>query len=252
MKGRLIDNIVAVIRSCEENESELPSYQEMASILGTGMDDVIDCCHSNVKNRDIAWYCEELLEKKLQKSLEEDTTKKNKKKETADKIKKIKEIIDECELEHKRRPTLKEMAYIVGESTSMVMIHMRNMGYDTSRQKKSKEEIREKAEAYRKEYYERNKEAIAERKREYNEKNKEKMAAKKKEYYERNKEAIQEKHREYYEKNKEKIAAQQKEYREKNKEKLAAQQKEYYEKHKEEKLAAKRKENREKNREALA
>jgi hypothetical protein len=58
-------------------------------------------------------------------------------------------------------------------------------------------------------------------KKEYYEDNKEKIAEKKKEYRENNKDQILEKAKEYYENNKEKIAEKAKEYRENNKEKIA-------------------------------
>ena len=98
----------------------------------------------------------------------------------------------------------------------------------------------------RKEYNEKNKEAIAAYYKEYREKNKEAR----KEYYEKNKEAIAAKSKEYREKNKEAMRAYNKEYREKNKEALRAYKKKYNEKNKEA-IAAYKKEYREKNKEAI-
>ena len=71
----------------------------------------------------------------------------------------------------------------------------------------------EETKAYKKAYYQKNKEKIKEKEKEYREKNKEKIKEKekeyKKEYREKNKEKTKEKEKEYYQKNKE----QRKEYR---------------------------------------
>ena len=72
-----------------------------------------------------------------------------------------------------------------------------------------------------------------------------------KEYYENNKEVIAQKHKEYYEENVDKILQQNKEYKEKNKEKLKEYYAEYREKNKEV-LAQKIKEYYEENKEVLA
>jgi len=77
--------------------------------------------------------------------------------------------------------------------------------------------------------------------KEWYEVNKEKIAERKKKYSENNKEIIAEKKKIYRENNKEKIAEQEKKYRENNKEKLVKKGKKYYENNKEI-LAEKRKE----------
>jgi len=64
-----------------------------------------------------------------------------------------------------------------------------------------------------KEYYESNKEKIAEYNSEYRTINKEKLAQSKREYYENNKEQIAQIRKRYREKNKEKLAQYQREYR---------------------------------------
>jgi len=96
----------------------------------------------------------------------------------------------------------------------------------------------------KKEYYQDNKEKIAEQKKEYYQDNKEKFT----EYYQDNKEKIaeyyqdnKEKITEYYQDNKEKIAEQQKEYYQDNKEKIAEQKKEYYQNNKEQILKDRKK-----------
>jgi hypothetical protein len=83
------------------------------------------------------------------------------------------------------------------------------------------------------EYYQDNKEKIAEQHKEYRQDNKEKIAEQKKEYYQDNKEKIAEYFQEYRQNNKEKIAEQHKEYYQDNKEKIIKQQKEYYQNNKE-------------------
>ena len=55
---------------------------------------------------------------------------------------------------------------------------------------------------YQKEYYQENKEKIAERQKEYNEVNKEKMIEQQKEWYKENKEQKAQKNKQYYQKNK--------------------------------------------------
>ena len=74
-----------------------------------------------------------------------------------------------------------------------------------------------------KQYYEDNKEKIAEQKKQYYEDNKDYY----KQYYEGNKEKIVEYDKQYREDNKEKIAEYHKQYREDNKEKIAEQNKQY-------------------------
>jgi hypothetical protein len=72
----------------------------------------------------------------------------------------------------------------------------------------------------KKEYYEANKENIAEQQKQYNEANKEHITEKKKEYYEANKERITEQIKEYREAHREQRVEYDKELYEKNKEKI--------------------------------
>ncbi len=93
----------------------------------------------------------------------------------------------------------------------------------------------------KKEYYEDNKDKIAEKKKEKYKKNKEQILEKNKEYRENNKEKI----KEYLENNKDKIAEKKKEKYKKNKEQIKEKSKEYYENNKD-KIKEKSKENYEK------
>ena len=102
-----------------------------------------------------------------------------------------------------------------------------------------------------KEYYEENKEEIAQQRKEYYEENKEEIAQKNKEYYEENKEEIAQQRKEYYEENKDKLLQQRKEHYEENKEEIAQQHKEYYKENKD-KLLQKNKEYRENNKKEIA
>lgn len=86
---------------------------------------------------------------------------------------------------------------------------------------------------YRNDYYEANKEQIAEQHKDYRKANKEKLTEQKKDYYEANKEKLTEKNKAYREANKEKIAEQKKDYYETNKEMIAEQKKDYYKANKE-------------------
>ena len=70
---------------------------------------------------------------------------------------------------------------------------------------------------YRREYYQANREKIAERHREYEEANRERIAEQKREYYQMNCEKKKEYQREYFQANREKIAEYQREYRAKRK-----------------------------------
>ena len=75
---------------------------------------------------------------------------------------------------------------------------------------------------YLKEYYQNNKEKIAEKNRQYRENNKEKFIEYKKQYQQENKEKIAERKKEHYQNNKEKIAEKQRQkYQKKKEEKLA-------------------------------
>jgi hypothetical protein len=71
-----------------------------------------------------------------------------------------------------------------------------------------------------KEYYNENKQQIAEQTKEYRIENRQKIAERKKEYYNRNKQQIAERAKEYRIENRQKIAEQQKKYTEKNKQKI--------------------------------
>ena len=80
-----------------------------------------------------------------------------------------------------------------------------------------------------KEYYEKNKEKIAEKGKEYREKNRDIIAEKKKNWANSNKEKVAERHKRWYEDNKQNILEKSKEYREKNREKIAEWSKNHYE-----------------------
>jgi hypothetical protein len=76
------------------------------------------------------------------------------------------------------------------------------------------------------EWYEKNKEKLAEKKKVYYEENKEKL----KEYSEKNKEPIKKQRQSYYEDNKEELNEKSKQYYKVNKERILLQKKEYYKK----------------------
>ena len=97
-------------------------------------------------------------------------------------------------------------------------------------------QTKEEKAAYRRAYYEANREKENARKRAYHEANREKILARKKAYTEANKE----KRKAYREANKEKIAAHQRAYREANREKILANKKTYYEANREKARAASR------------
>ncbi len=80
-----------------------------------------------------------------------------------------------------------------------------------------------------KEYRESNKDKIAERGKEYRESNKDDIAVQRKEYRELNKDNIAERDKEYYDANKDTIAEQKKKYRELNKDKIAEYAKQWHE-----------------------
>ena len=90
------------------------------------------------------------------------------------------------------------------------------------------QENKEKIAEYHKKYANENKEIIAEKSKEYREENKEKLTEKKKEYYENNKEKIIKKTHEYYENNKEIVLKKQQLYNEKNKEIIKKKKQIYY------------------------
>jgi len=103
-----------------------------------------------------------------------------------------------------------------------------NMRIPTRTMKEYYEDNKEQIAQKYKEYYENNKEKEAQRQKKYREEHKEQIAQKYKEYYEDNKERLAEKKKEYYQDNKEKL----KQYYANNKEKIAQQKKEHYEKNK--------------------
>ena len=78
------------------------------------------------------------------------------------------------------------------------------------------------------EYYQDNKEKLAEYQKEYRQDNKEKIAKRGKEWREKNKEEITLKKKEYYEENKEQLAIKAKKYREENKERISKREKEKF------------------------
>lgn len=102
----------------------------------------------------------------------------------------------------------------------------------------------------KKEYYEDNKEVIAEKKKEYRESNKEVIAEKKKEYAKKNKEVLAEKSKQYYQEHKEDILKKVKQYNDENKEIRKDYHKQYREDNKEV-IAEKKKEYRENNKEII-
>ena len=81
-----------------------------------------------------------------------------------------------------------------------------------------------RAAKYKRDYYERNKDAIAKYKRDYCERNKDAIAEYKRDYCERNKDAIAEYQRDYYERNKDAIAEYKRDYYERNKDAIAEYQ----------------------------
>ena len=88
-------------------------------------------------------------------------------------------------------------------------------------------------EAYKKQYYEENRESIAAYQKKYREENRESIAAYKKQYYKENRKTIAAKQKKYREENSESIAAYQKQYYEENRESIAAKQKKYREENRE-------------------
>jgi len=71
----------------------------------------------------------------------------------------------------------------------------------------------EEKDAYKSEYYLKNKDKLTERQREYYSKNTDKISERNRQWRLKNKDKLKEKKRQYYLKNKEKILAQQREYR---------------------------------------
>jgi len=109
--------------------------------------------------------------------------------------------------------------------------------------------LTEKEKAHKKEYYQKNKEAIKEkvkqyridhkeetkiRGKKYNESNRDKKKIYNKQYHKENKERITEKHKEWCDKNKDYIKMKHKQYREEHKDELSINHKKYSEEHKDE------------------
>ena len=107
---------------------------------------------------------------------------------------------------------------------------------------KNKEAFTEKSKEYFKEYYETNKESIAKNTKDYHEQNKQYLNERHKEYYKANKQALTEKKKEYCKANKHTLAEKDKEYREANKQAIADYMKEYYKNNKGKDRNAKKKE----------
>ena len=95
------------------------------------------------------------------------------------------------------------------------------------------EEKKKRKAEYKKEYYQKNKEALAEYRKEYYQKNKERMKEVYAEYYQKNKELKKETSAEYRKNNKEAIAEYKKEYYQKNKERMKEVSAEYRKNNKE-------------------
>lgn len=94
--------------------------------------------------------------------------------------------------------------------------------------KNTTEEVRKRArKEYLKQWYEANKEKIAERHKQYYKDNAEKIAEQHKQYYQDNKEKLSKQNKQYYQANKEKTLEQKKQYYTENKEKVAEHQKQY-------------------------
>jgi len=105
--------------------------------------------------------------------------------------------------------------------------------------------------ACQKQYYQANREKIAERKKQYEQANREKIAEQKKQYRQENREKIAERNRQHYQENREKIAEQKKQYHQENREQILGQKKQYYQENRE-KLAEKNKQYYQANREKIA
>ncbi len=102
-------------------------------------------------------------------------------------------------------------------------------------QKKYLEDNRESIVEYRKKYYEDNNAEIIAKTKKYKELNHAEIVVKNKEYRERNADIIKAKKKEYREKNAEMIKAKKKEYREQNADVIKAKKKAYYEEKKKQK-----------------
>ena len=102
-----------------------------------------------------------------------------------------------------------------------------------SRAKNGRYGLNSKCKECNKQYYETNKERIAERDKRYREANKERIAERRKQYYQANKGKEAENMKQWYEANKEKVAEYHKQYREANKEKITERRKRYYKGNKE-------------------
>ncbi len=85
----------------------------------------------------------------------------------------------------------------------------------------------EKVKAYKKKYYQENKERISQQQKVYCQENNEEIKQRHKKYYQENKEEIGQKRKVYFQENKEKIKEYKKEYRQKNKEEVAEKNRKY-------------------------
>ena len=101
------------------------------------------------------------------------------------------------------------------------------------RQKGGKWGLRANCKRCEKQYYEENKEQIAEKRKQYYEENKEQIKEYHKQYREEHKEQIKEYHKQYREEHKEQIKENKKQYYEENKEYFTEYNKQYYEENKE-------------------
>ena len=102
----------------------------------------------------------------------------------------------------------------------------------------------------RKQYYQANREKIAEQRKQYRQENREKIAEYKKQYRQENREKYAEYQKQYRQANREKLAEQEKQYRQANREKIAERQKQYYQANRE-KIAEREKQYYQANREAF-
>ena len=108
-----------------------------------------------------------------------------------------------------------------------------------SRDKSKKDGVQVRCKECKSEYYQNNKEKIAEHQANYRQNNKEKIAEHQANYRQNNKEKIVERQAKYYQNNKEKIAERIANYRQNNKEKIAEQNANYRQNNKE-KIAERR------------
>jgi len=94
------------------------------------------------------------------------------------------------------------------------------------------QENKEAIAEHHRQYRQKNKEAISEHNRQYRQKNKEAVLEYQRQYYQENKEAIAKRERQYYQKNKEAISEYKRQYRQKNKEAITEHQRQWYQENK--------------------